>query len=116
MSNRPGVIYTPIQADTRDAESMQDLGAGKSLGRPGQASEVATSFVFLATSDSSFYCRPICLRNLLQSSEANDRLQTDKFYTAIHWAIKHVSYSKTVINVLWTKFGNPHAETSLPCS
>ncbi|KAJ5865411.1 uncharacterized protein N7529_007327 [Penicillium soppii] len=51
----PGVIYTPIQADTRDAESMKDLGAGKSLGRPGQASEVATSFVFLATPDSSFY-------------------------------------------------------------
>jgi hypothetical protein len=39
---------------------MKDLGAGKSLGRPGQASEVATSFVFLATPDSSFYCR-FCL-------------------------------------------------------
>ncbi|KAJ5569160.1 hypothetical protein N7450_011646 [Penicillium hetheringtonii] len=51
----PGVIYTPIQADTRDTESMQNLGAGKNLSRPGQASEVATSFVFLATSDSSFY-------------------------------------------------------------
>jgi NAD(P)-dependent dehydrogenase (short-subunit alcohol dehydrogenase family) len=51
----PGVIYTPIQADTRDAESMKDLGSEKNLGRPGQASEVATSFVFLATPDSSFY-------------------------------------------------------------
>ncbi|CAI7606606.1 unnamed protein product [Penicillium pancosmium] len=59
----PGVIYTPIQADTRDAESMKDLGAGKSLGRPGQASEVATSFVFLATPDSSFYCKLSGLRN-----------------------------------------------------
>ncbi|KAJ5090472.1 hypothetical protein N7532_009156 [Penicillium argentinense] len=51
----PGVVYTPIQADTRDAESMKDLGAGKMLGRPGTASETATSFVFLATPDSSFY-------------------------------------------------------------
>lgn len=51
----PGVIYTPIQADTRDANSMENLGAEKRLGRPGQASEVATSFVFLASSDSSFY-------------------------------------------------------------
>lgn len=36
---------------------MKNLGAGKGLGRPGQASEVATSFVFLATPDSSFYCK-----------------------------------------------------------
>lgn len=50
------MIYTPIQADTRDAKSMENLGAEKRLGRPGQASEVATSFVFLASSDSSFYC------------------------------------------------------------
>ncbi|OQD77924.1 hypothetical protein PENDEC_c002G03615 [Penicillium decumbens] len=51
----PGVIYTPIQVDTRDPKSMENLGASKSLGRPGQASEVATSFVFLASHDSSFY-------------------------------------------------------------
>ena len=97
-NNRPGVIYTPIQADTRNAESMQNLGAGKNLGRPGQASEVATSFVFLATSDSSFYCRLICLRKILQSSEANSRSQTGKFYTAIPWAIKHLSYGKRSID------------------
>ncbi|KAJ5467848.1 hypothetical protein N7475_005600 [Penicillium sp. IBT 31633x] len=51
----PGVIYTPIQADTRPAEGMVELGSSKALGRPGQASEVATSFVFLASNDSSFY-------------------------------------------------------------
>lgn len=54
--NRPGVIYTPIQADTRDPEGMKNLGENKALGRPGQASEVATSFVFLASRDASFYC------------------------------------------------------------
>ncbi|KAJ5137765.1 hypothetical protein N7476_008169 [Penicillium atrosanguineum] len=51
----PGVIYTPIQADTRDEKGMENLGAQKGLGRPGQASEVATSFVFLASNDASFY-------------------------------------------------------------
>lgn len=51
----PGVIYTPIQADTRDPQGMENLGASKGLGRPGQASEVATSFVFLASNDASFY-------------------------------------------------------------
>lgn len=50
------MIYTPIQADTRPAEGMVELGSSKALGRPGQASEVATSFVFLASNDSSFYC------------------------------------------------------------
>jgi len=56
ISCSPGLIYTPIQVDTRDPKSMENLGASKSLGRPGQASEVATSFIFLASHDSSFYC------------------------------------------------------------
>ncbi|OKL59412.1 hypothetical protein UA08_05084 [Talaromyces atroroseus] len=51
----PGAIYTPIQVDSRDAESMEGWGSNKQLGRPGQASEVATSFVFLASKDASFY-------------------------------------------------------------
>ncbi|KAL4937284.1 hypothetical protein BDV06DRAFT_232695 [Aspergillus oleicola] len=51
----PGSTYTPIQVDTRDAESMQGWASGKPLGRPGQPSEVATSFVFLASSDASLY-------------------------------------------------------------
>lgn len=35
---------------------MSGWGSKASLGRPGEPSEVATSFVFLASPDSSFYC------------------------------------------------------------
>ncbi|KAL3478891.1 hypothetical protein BJX99DRAFT_223578 [Aspergillus californicus] len=51
----PGSTYTPIQVDTRDAESMKSWGSSAPLGRPGQPSEVATSFVFLASSDASLF-------------------------------------------------------------
>ncbi|KAF7588906.1 hypothetical protein BBP40_005021 [Aspergillus hancockii] len=52
----PGPVYTPIQVDTRNEEDMEGFAAGSSIGRPGQPSEVATSFVFLASSDASLYC------------------------------------------------------------
>ncbi|KAL4987464.1 hypothetical protein BDW68DRAFT_177837 [Aspergillus falconensis] len=55
----PGSTYTPIQVDTRDAEQMQGWASSKPLGRPGQPSEVATSFVFLASSDASLFCGQI---------------------------------------------------------
>ncbi|RDW64523.1 uncharacterized protein DSM5745_09934 [Aspergillus mulundensis] len=51
----PGSTYTPIQVDTRNEEQMQGWASGKPLGRPGQPSEVATSFVFLASSDASLF-------------------------------------------------------------
>ncbi|OQE28850.1 hypothetical protein PENSTE_c003G05614 [Penicillium steckii] len=51
----PGAIYTPIQADTRDARQMEGWGRDAGLGRPGEPSEVATSFVFLASADASLY-------------------------------------------------------------
>ncbi|KAB8235056.1 oxidoreductase, short-chain dehydrogenase/reductase family [Aspergillus alliaceus] len=51
----PGPVYTPIQVDTRKPEEMESWGAGSSIGRPGQPSEVATSFVFLASADASLY-------------------------------------------------------------
>jgi NAD(P)-dependent dehydrogenase (short-subunit alcohol dehydrogenase family) len=51
----PGAIYTPIQADTRDAEQMANWGSKAPLGRPGEPSEVATTFVFLASADASLY-------------------------------------------------------------
>ncbi|OGE56942.1 hypothetical protein PENARI_c002G04250 [Penicillium arizonense] len=51
----PGAIYTPIQVDTRDPDSMKGWGSNSQLGRPGQPSEVAPSFVFLASKDASLY-------------------------------------------------------------
>ncbi|KAL4890860.1 hypothetical protein BDV59DRAFT_204103 [Aspergillus ambiguus] len=51
----PGPVYTPIQVDTRQAEDMEDFGAKSSIGRPGEPSEVATSFVFLASKDASLF-------------------------------------------------------------
>ncbi|KAL4900434.1 hypothetical protein BDW74DRAFT_95471 [Aspergillus multicolor] len=51
----PGSTYSPIQVDTRDEEQMQGWASKKPLGRPGQPSEVATSFVFLASSDASLF-------------------------------------------------------------
>ncbi|GFF58408.1 uncharacterized oxidoreductase YhdF [Aspergillus udagawae] len=51
----PGSIYTPIQADTREAEQMANWGSKTPLGRPGEPSEVATTFVFLASADAALY-------------------------------------------------------------
>ncbi|RAK97782.1 oxidoreductase, short-chain dehydrogenase/reductase family [Aspergillus ibericus CBS 121593] len=51
----PGPVYTPIQVDTREPEQMENFGAGSSIGRPGQPSEVATSFIFLASADASLF-------------------------------------------------------------
>ncbi|KAI9371090.1 hypothetical protein BJX61DRAFT_512766 [Aspergillus egyptiacus] len=51
----PGSTYTPIQVDTREAEEMKEWGAGSQIGRPAEPSEVATSFVFLASSDASVF-------------------------------------------------------------
>ncbi|KGO41229.1 Short-chain dehydrogenase/reductase SDR [Penicillium expansum] len=51
----PSAIYTPIQVDTRDPQQMEGWGHKDGLGRPGEPSEVATSFVFLASADASVY-------------------------------------------------------------
>ncbi|OXV05493.1 hypothetical protein Egran_06739 [Elaphomyces granulatus] len=51
----PGAVYTPIQVDTRPAEQMQGWYSKSPLGRPGQPSEVAPSFVFLASPEASLY-------------------------------------------------------------
>lgn len=51
----PGAVYTPIQADTRSAEQMQGWGSQYSLGRPGEPSEVAPTYVFLASREASLY-------------------------------------------------------------
>lgn len=54
--SRPGAVYTPIQPDTRPAKQMEGFHANSPLGRPGQPSEVAPTFVFLASSEASLYC------------------------------------------------------------
>ncbi|OKL63652.1 hypothetical protein UA08_00077 [Talaromyces atroroseus] len=51
----PGAVYTPIQSDTRPAKQMENWHSKSPLGRPGQPSEVAPTFVFLASPESSLY-------------------------------------------------------------
>lgn len=51
----PGPVHTPIQPASRPAEQMEGFGSQSSLGRPGQPSEIAPSFVFLASKDSTLY-------------------------------------------------------------
>ena len=53
--HRPGPVHTPLQPSSRPAEQMEGFGTQSQLGRPGQPSEIATSFVFLASKDASLY-------------------------------------------------------------
>lgn len=46
-------VWTPLIPSTMDHDA-QDGFSGTPMGRPGQPSEVATCFVFLASQDSSF--------------------------------------------------------------
>ena len=50
----PGPIWTPLIPSTFDAEKVSTFGADKPLKRPGQPEEVAPSYVFLASNDSSY--------------------------------------------------------------
>ncbi|EEA28005.1 oxidoreductase, short-chain dehydrogenase/reductase family [Talaromyces marneffei ATCC 18224] len=49
----PGPIWTPLIPSTMTTEAMEQF-SGVPMGRPGQPSEVATCFVFLASADSSY--------------------------------------------------------------
>jgi len=51
----PGPVHTPLQPASRPDEEMEGFGKKSQLGRPGQPSEIATSFVFLASKDASLY-------------------------------------------------------------
>lgn len=51
----PGPVHTPIQAASRPPEQMEGFGKKSQLGRPGQPSEIAPSYVFLACKDSELY-------------------------------------------------------------
>ncbi|WP_022802950.1 SDR family oxidoreductase [Deinococcus ficus] len=50
----PGPIWTPLIPATFDAKRVGEHGQNAPLGRPGQPAEVAPSFVFLASEDSSY--------------------------------------------------------------
>jgi NAD(P)-dependent dehydrogenase (short-subunit alcohol dehydrogenase family) len=50
----PGPIWTPLIPSTFDAEKVSQFGADVPMKRPGQPEEVAPSYVFLASDDSSY--------------------------------------------------------------
>jgi NAD(P)-dependent dehydrogenase (short-subunit alcohol dehydrogenase family) len=50
----PGPIWTPLIPSTFPAEEVATFGSDTPLGRAGEPDEVATSFVFLASDDSSY--------------------------------------------------------------
>lgn len=50
----PGPVWTPLVVSSMDKESLSHFGSSTPMGRPGQPSEIATCFVFLASQDSSF--------------------------------------------------------------
>jgi len=51
----PGPVHTPIQVASRPPEQMEGFGKQSMLGRVGQPSEIAPSFVFLASKDSTLF-------------------------------------------------------------
>lgn len=50
----PGPIWTPLIPASFDAEHVKNFGKSTNLGRPGQPSEVAPAYVFLASKDGSY--------------------------------------------------------------
>jgi len=50
----PGPIWTPLIPSTFSPEEVETFGSDVPLGRPGQPEEVAPSYVFLASDDSSY--------------------------------------------------------------
>lgn len=50
----PGPIWTPFIPGTMPADKVEDFGSQTPLGRAGQPWEVATAFLFLASSDGSY--------------------------------------------------------------
>jgi len=50
----PGPIWTPLIPSTFDAEKVAEFGTDTPLGRAGQPVEVAPSYVFLASDDSTY--------------------------------------------------------------
>lgn len=51
----PGPIWTPFIPGTMPAEKVEGFGSQVPMQRPGQPWEVATSYLFLASSDGSYF-------------------------------------------------------------
>ncbi|PYE83790.1 SDR family oxidoreductase [Pseudoroseicyclus aestuarii] len=51
----PGPIWTPFIPGSMSEEQVADFGKKTKLGRPGQPWEVATAYLFLASSDGSYF-------------------------------------------------------------
>ncbi|KAI0783774.1 general stress protein 39 [Abortiporus biennis] len=51
----PGPVHTPLQPASRPEEQMEGFGEKTQIGRAGQPSEVAPSYVFLASAESELY-------------------------------------------------------------
>jgi len=51
----PGPVHTPLQPASRPPEQMEGFGEESQLGRAGQPSEIAPSYVFLASKDAELY-------------------------------------------------------------
>ena len=51
----PGPIWTPLIPSTFPPEKVERFGKETTLGRPGEPAEVAPSYVFLASSDGSYF-------------------------------------------------------------
>lgn len=50
----PGPIWTPLIPATFDEDHVAEFGKSTTMGRPGQPSEVAPAYVFLASEDASY--------------------------------------------------------------
>ncbi len=50
----PGPVWTPLIPSTYPAEATENFGSQVPLKRPGQPSEIAPSYVFLANQDASY--------------------------------------------------------------
>ncbi|MBS1301200.1 SDR family oxidoreductase [Loktanella sp. SALINAS62] len=51
----PGPVWTPFIPGSMPAEMVEDFGSGSPMGRAGQPWEIATAFLFLASSDGSYF-------------------------------------------------------------
>lgn len=50
----PGPIWTPLIVSSFDKDHVDNFGKNTPMGRPGQPEEVAPSYVFLASAESSY--------------------------------------------------------------